>query len=80
METKTRLSLTTPLLLIQISLKYRLLVKTNIIEVIKKVIQLLELMPLRLSRKTKIRPRIKVILNITPANRRITISVNVPES
>ena len=49
-ETRTKLSITL-LLLTQVSLRFRLSRKTNIIKAIEEVIQLLELIPLKLPKK-----------------------------
>ena len=59
METKIRLSLTIPLLLTQVTLRLRLLRKTNVMKVIEEAIQPLKLILLRFLRKTKskIKPR-----------------------
>ena len=57
-KTKIRLSPTTPCLLTRISLKLRLLRKTNVIKAAKRAIQPLELISLRLPRKIRIRLKI----------------------
>lgn len=57
-ETKTRIRLSpTTLFLLIVSLRPRFLRKTNIMEVVKKVIQPLGSIPPRLSKRTKIQPR-----------------------
>lgn len=78
MGTKIRLNLTTLLLLIQISLRPKFL--RNVIKVVKEVIQPLGSIPLRLSRRIKIKSRTGAMLNATPTNRRVIMPISIPKS
>lgn len=79
MRTKTRLSLTTPYLLIQVSFSLKSLRKTNVMEAVEEAIQLLVSISLRLPRKIriKIRPRTGTISNVILTNKKVTILTSV---
>lgn len=82
METKTRLSTTTPCLLTRVSLRPRFLRKTNVMTVVERAIQPLGSMLLRLPRKIriKIRLRTSAISNIILANKKVTMPISVLKS
>lgn len=78
--TKTRLSLKISLLLIQVSLKARLLRKLSVMETVKEAMQLLGSIRLKWQRRTRIRPRTGAISSATLANKKATIPTCISKS
>lgn len=75
---KIKLNLTISLLPTLISLKLRS--SKNVIKTVKEAIQSLGSMPLRLSKRAKIRPKTSTMSNTTPINKKVTMPTSALKS